>query len=294
MLRISWPCHFWSAAQWGTSSRSAWRSCTTTRSTAVPLRGGAGEESGRGAVRIRPGRGLCWKKSTNRTSFLFLLGIFTSTTQASKTRAWCMCRRAWMLSPEFSWIPTLFPRTGLLLYEVSETWKLYFFFFFAFLCLSALVSACHFVSCPPPTCCYEWNMKATPSLRMASTWRTVPAPAAPTGWRSTSWRLKTPRCSRTAWRGSSSAACRGLTTERDFFTTPTLTRRERATVSRSKGSPQLLPLKSTEKRFRFRHRDLHQPPPEALLPCFRDVPVWGHAVRWIPWPSQMDERGRGG
>lgn len=37
----------------------------------------------------------------NNFPFLFL-GTFTFTTQVSRTRVWCMCRRAWMLSPQSS------------------------------------------------------------------------------------------------------------------------------------------------------------------------------------------------
>lgn len=149
-------------------------------------------------------------------------------------------------------------------------------------------------------CCHG-NVKAMHSLRMASAWRMVPVPAGRTGWRSTSWGWKMPCCLRTDWRGSSSAACRGLTTERDFFTTRTLTRKARVMVSLEKTHFTASSWKCSsfsllwpEDSLSFRHRDLHQPPPEALLPCFRDVSVGGHPVCWIPRPPQMDERSWGG
>lgn len=62
----------------------------------------------------------CWR-SGNKASLPSLLGIFTFITQASKTRVWCMCRKAWMLNRASSWIQTLFLMMGPLLYEVWET-----------------------------------------------------------------------------------------------------------------------------------------------------------------------------
>lgn len=62
----------------------------------------------------------CWR-SGNKASLPSLLGIFTFITQASKTRVWCMCRKAWMLNRASSWIQTLFLMMVPLLYEVWET-----------------------------------------------------------------------------------------------------------------------------------------------------------------------------
>lgn len=62
----------------------------------------------------------CWR-SGNKASLPSLLGIFTFITQASKTRVWCMCRKAWMLNRASSWIQTLFLMMGPLLYEVWDT-----------------------------------------------------------------------------------------------------------------------------------------------------------------------------
>lgn len=62
----------------------------------------------------------CWR-SGNKASLPSLSGIFTFITQASKTRVWCMCRKAWMLNRASSWIQTLFLMMGPLLYEVWET-----------------------------------------------------------------------------------------------------------------------------------------------------------------------------
>lgn len=76
--------------------------------------------------------------STNNASLLSPIGIFTFTTQASKIRVWCMCRKAWTLNPRSSWIQTLFLRTGLLLYEVWETWLMSYIYFLLF---------CNFVYC---------------------------------------------------------------------------------------------------------------------------------------------------
>lgn len=74
------------------------------------------------------------------------------------------------------------------------------------------------------------SLKDTPSRRTGSTWRTAPAPAGRTGWRSTSSGSKAPCYWTIGWSESSSAACRGPMTGRDFFTTRTQSRRARVMV----------------------------------------------------------------
>lgn len=62
-------------------------------------------------------------------------GTFTSTTQASKTRVWCTCRRTWMQSPQSSWIRTHSLMTGPLPCEVSTlSVVFYYWFYYSFNC----------------------------------------------------------------------------------------------------------------------------------------------------------------
>lgn len=110
----------------------------TTQSTAVPSRGGAGEatESCFSTLVTHLCQDYLWKDIKNLLRFALmdvfsilnthlwrsfkninnispqLSGTFTSTTQVSKTRVWCTCRRVWMRSPPSSWIQTHFRMMG--------------------------------------------------------------------------------------------------------------------------------------------------------------------------------------